>query len=80
MSIKTVTAHCGNDVEPHSLHPGSLAAWRQVGSPMNTTCPVCGDEIVETHGAVLHGDADYPFDPQYFTHPECDSVTIGEAL
>jgi hypothetical protein len=47
---------------------------------MNTHCPVCGDEIVDGRNAVLYGDADYPFESTYFTHPECDSVTIGEAL
>ena len=75
MSIETVITH-----RSHSLHPVLLEGCLAISGPKNTICPVCGDEIVEAQNAVLHADADYPFDPQYFTHPECDSVTIGEAL
>jgi hypothetical protein len=79
MSIRTVTAHQGRRVEPYSAHPGSRARYLKPECLMNTHCPVCGDEIVDARNAVLHDNADYPFEPTYFTHPECDSVTIGEA-
>ena len=80
MSTTTVATHHGGYAEPHGHHPGSLSKHLQLESSMNTTCPVCGDEIVDIQSAVLHGDADYPFEPTYLTHAECDSVSIGEGL